>query len=327
VVVADNCTDATAARARDAGATVLVRADDRRRGKGYALAHAFAWGLADGFADALVVVDADTVVSADLLCAFAARLDAGADAVQGRYAVRNPDATWRTRLMTIAFALFHDVRSLGRERLSLSSGLRGNGMCFAASLLRTVPHDAFSVVEDVEYGIRLGLAGHRVWYADEAIVRGEMVSTEEASRSQRRRWEGGRLRIARVHAGALAGAAIVRRDPILADLLVDLLVPPLSLLGAAAGTGLVASLAARWAMGAPMVAPSAWGLAVALLAAYVLRGWGLSGTGLGGALALLRAPLFVAWKVRLALARRPHDPDAWVRTRRERERSAGAAGE
>lgn len=327
VVVADNCTDATAARAREAGARVLVRDDPRHRGKGYALAHAFAWGLSDGFADAFIVIDADTLVSPELLRAFAARLEAGAMAVQGRYAVRNPDASWRTRLMTIAFALFHDVRSLGRERLSLSAGLRGNGMCFAAALLRDVPHDAFSIVEDLEYGIRLGLAGHRVHYADEAIVRGEMVSTEEASRSQRRRWEGGRAQIARTVSGTLARAAIARRDRVLADLLVDLLVPPLSVLGMVAGAGLVASLAARWETGAALVSPFAWGSAVALLAAHVLRGWWISGTGVAGALALICAPFFVAWKVRLALAQRPDAPVAWVRTRRERDRSARAAGE
>src|SRR6516164_7739806 len=57
VVVADNCTDSTAARAREAGATVLVRVDHERRGKGYALAHAFEHTLAEGAAEAVVVVD------------------------------------------------------------------------------------------------------------------------------------------------------------------------------------------------------------------------------------------------------------------------------
>src|SRR2546430_6026638 len=72
VVVADNCTDGTAARAEAAGARVLVRHDDERRGKGYALLHAFdllcqprSRDGADVSAevDAVVVVDADTVVS------------------------------------------------------------------------------------------------------------------------------------------------------------------------------------------------------------------------------------------------------------------------
>src|SRR5471032_1932489 len=43
VVVADNCTDATASISEKAGATVLERHDLTRRGKGYALAHAFTW--------------------------------------------------------------------------------------------------------------------------------------------------------------------------------------------------------------------------------------------------------------------------------------------
>ena len=38
IVVADNCTDGTADRAREAGAEVIERLDPQRRGKGYALA-------------------------------------------------------------------------------------------------------------------------------------------------------------------------------------------------------------------------------------------------------------------------------------------------
>jgi cellulose synthase/poly-beta-1,6-N-acetylglucosamine synthase-like glycosyltransferase len=41
VVVADNCTDDTAERARAAGAVVLERFNQELRGKGYALASAF----------------------------------------------------------------------------------------------------------------------------------------------------------------------------------------------------------------------------------------------------------------------------------------------
>src|SRR5690606_36843322 len=40
IVVADNCTDTTAAIARQMGAEVLERFDTEKRGKGYALAHA-----------------------------------------------------------------------------------------------------------------------------------------------------------------------------------------------------------------------------------------------------------------------------------------------
>src|SRR5438105_3552486 len=62
LVVADNCKDATAQRARAAGAEVLERTDLVKRGKGYALAYAFETVLAEGNSDAVVVVDADTIV-------------------------------------------------------------------------------------------------------------------------------------------------------------------------------------------------------------------------------------------------------------------------
>src|SRR4029077_10387036 len=52
LVVADNCTDTTAALARAAGAEVLERNDPTRRGKGYALAFAFHTSQAHGWADA-----------------------------------------------------------------------------------------------------------------------------------------------------------------------------------------------------------------------------------------------------------------------------------
>jgi GT2 family glycosyltransferase len=317
LVVADNCSDATAERAREAGATVLVRVDTEKRGKGFALAHAFEHSLKDGFADAVVVVDADTVVSPHLLHSFGLRLEAGANAVQAHYGVLNPEASWRTRLMAIALALFHKVRSLGRERLGVSCGLRGNGMCFSQRVIREVPHDAFSIVEDLEYGIRLGRAGHRVHYAWEAEVLGEMVSSEKAARSQRRRWEGGRWAMTKQFGVPLLGEALDTRNDVLLDLAMDLLVPPLSYVV----LGAVAVAAASGALSAWQghVALSVWAavFCVASLGLYVLRGWWVSGMGARGLLDLMRAPFYVLWKVWLMVAGPRDKKGEWVRTTRE----------
>lgn len=317
LVVADNCSDATADRAREAGATVLVRHDTEKRGKGFALEHAFARSLSDGFADAVVVVDADTEVSSHLLHSFGLRLEAGAHAVQAHYGVMNPNASWRTRLMTIALALFHKVRSLGRERLGVSCGLRGNGMCFTHAVIRQVPHDAFSIVEDLEYGIRLGRAGHRVHYAWEAEVLGEMVSSEKAARSQRRRWEGGRWAMTKQFGVPLLGEALRKRDGVLLDLAMDLLVPPLSYVvlgavGLSVASG-VLSVLGGWA---PLSA-AAGAFCVASLGLYVLRGWWVSGMGARGLLDLMAAPFYVVWKVWLMVAGPRDKKGEWVRTTRE----------
>jgi 1,2-diacylglycerol 3-beta-glucosyltransferase len=316
LVIADNCGDATALRARQSGAEVLERNDDKLRGKGYALLHAFE-RLPDDV-DAVVVIDADTLVSPNLLASFAARLTAGAHAIQADYAVRNPHQSWRTRLIAIAFGAFHIVRGRGRERLALSAGLRGNGMCFSTAILRKVAHDAFSIVEDVEYGIRLGEAGCRVHYADDAHVYGEMVSSAAAARSQRTRGEGGRQALRKAHGLRLVKRGLAQRDRVLFDLGFDLLVPPLSQIAVASWGGLSVTLAAALLWGDAFgLALVAWGFCAASVALYVLRGWSVSGTGLRGLRDLALAPAYIVWKA--TLGNKPSArPDApWVRTTRE----------
>jgi len=313
IVVADNCTDDTATLARAAGANVIERSDPLLRGKGYALARAFEASRASGWADAVVVVDADTDVSTNLLRACAARIANGAHAVQVHYGVRDPLASWRTRLMCIALSAFHRVRSRGRERLRVSCGLRGNGWCVTHALLKQVPYQAFSLTEDIEYGIQLGLAGYRVHYADEAYVNGEMVSDASSARTQRRRWEHGRFNLIRTQAPILLLAALRKRSSTCFDLAIDLLILPLSYI--ALNVVALLSCAALLLIWQPATLIPLWiGLACATsLLLYVLRGWQLSGMGARGLLDLARAPFFVAWKV---VAMMGAEPIEWVRTKR-----------
>ena len=318
IVIADNCSDDTAARARAAGATVLERHNAQLRGKGYALAHGYAASLGEGFADSIVVVDADTSVSGNLLSAFSARFAAGAEAVQAEHGVRNADDSWRTRLMVIAYALYHTLRSNARERLKLSCGLRGNGMGFSADLLRRVPPRAFSVVEDIEYGITLGLAGTRVVYVHEAEVRGDMPVSSEASAPQRARWEGGRTELIRQHVGPLWRAARGPARGIPLDLAADLIVPPLTTvtLWVTVGVAFTTLLVARGLV--PLVTVVPWAIAFTALVMYVVRGAMLAPKGIRTLVDLLWAPAFALWKVTLLL--RPNrNKGEWVRTTRSDE--------
>jgi 1,2-diacylglycerol 3-beta-glucosyltransferase len=52
------------------------------------------------------------------------------------------------------------------------------------------------------------------------------------------------------------------------------------------------------------------------LAAYVCRGWRLSGIGIVGLWDLLRVPAFLFWK--LIIIRAQPKPSTWIRTKRER---------
>jgi len=315
LVVADNCTDATAEVAANAGAQVLVRNDLERRGKGHALAHAFNESLRQAQADAVVVIDADSRVSANLLEAVAARLEHGEKVVQVHYGVSNTHISWRTRLMAIAMAAFHRVRSRARERMRVSCGIRGNGWALTHELLREMPYSSFSLTEDLEYGIELGMRGIRVAYADEASCDGEMVSGAKQAGSQRRRWEQGRIALLRSRTLPLLRKAVAARSLVSLDLAMDLLVLPLSYvaLSAAALTGVALAIAPA----GERINSWFWlgVLSCAALVLYVLRGWQLSGTGTRGLLDLLRAPVFLVWKlVVMLLGRRTSE---WVRTTRE----------
>jgi cellulose synthase/poly-beta-1,6-N-acetylglucosamine synthase-like glycosyltransferase len=315
VVVADNCTDGTAAIATAAGAHVMKRIDQENRGKGYALDFAFKASRARGWADAVVVIDADAQVTPNLLEAYARRLERGEQAVQVHYGVSNTDASWRTRLLSIAKAAFHIVRSRARERLGFSCGIRGNGWAVTHALLDQVPYKAFSLTEDLEYGIDLGMAGFRVAYADEAHADAEMVSGEKDSRKQRQRWERGRFELVRKMTLPLLRQAVRKRSLVCLDLALDLMVLPLSYV--VLNVVALMILATLAIASPPHVHAWMWlGIGcIGALLLHILRGWQLSGAGLQGLLDLARAPFFLLWKIMVMVGGR--GSKEWVRTKRE----------
>lgn len=315
VVVADNCTDATAEIATAAGAHVMRRVDKENRGKGYALDFAFRASRARSWADAVVVIDADAHVSPNILESFACRIERGEHAVQAHYGVSNTNASWRTRLLAIAKASFHIVRSRGRERLGLSCGIRGNGWVVTHEVLEQVPYRAFSLTEDLEYGIDLGMAGFRVAYADEAHSDAEMVSGEKESRRQRQRWEQGRFQLVRTRTLPLLWRAVTVPSRVCLDLALDLMVLPVSYVCMNVAALLILAVLVAPQMPSLRVWVWAGGGCAAAAALYVLRGWALSGVGARGLLDLARAPFFLVWKLLVML--RGRDSKEWVRTKRE----------
>jgi cellulose synthase/poly-beta-1,6-N-acetylglucosamine synthase-like glycosyltransferase len=176
-VVADNCSDQTAELARASGAFAHERVDDDRRGKGYALQWLMQrlWASAEPH-DAVLILDADSIVSPNFLTVMDARLARGERAIQAYYAVRDPQSSWSASLRSVALAALHYLRPLGRMPLGGSAGLKGNGMVFAAEILRAYQWSA-SLTEDIEYHMALILGGQRVAFAPDAIVWAEMPSS------------------------------------------------------------------------------------------------------------------------------------------------------
>lgn len=286
-VVADNCSDDTAAIARAHGARVLERHNLEQRGKGYALDHAFGQLAGEGFV-AYVVIDADTLAEPNLLAVLRRHLGAGALAVQTRYTVLNADQSPRTRLAELALCAFNALRPRGRHALGWSAGILGNGFLLTARALQQVPYRATSVVEDLEYHLRLIEQDLRVHFADETTVRGDMPLAGSGQATQRARWEGGRLRMLRDHAARLLRRGLSGQwrffEPLLDLLLLPLAYHTLLLLA-------LLLIPLSWARGLGLA-----GLVVLLLHVLVAAGVG----GLGARrlwLTLWAVPEYLWWKL------------------------------
>jgi 1,2-diacylglycerol 3-beta-glucosyltransferase len=316
VVVADNCTDATAKVAAEAGATVLARTEPEKRGKGYALEWAFERILArEAPPAAVVVVDSDSRADPALLSTLVGHLESGADAVQGESLLWD-DGSPEQALRAGAFMLVNRARPSGRAVLGLPSGLAGNGMLFSRALLTEHPWNSFSSTEDVEYGIRLRIEGIDPVYARGAIVWSPTAPHRQAAELQQLRWEGGKLHLARTFIPGLLARAVKERRPGLVDAAFELSVPPLGYLAAAASAVTVAGVALATLDGLPGWAVTPAAVALLAIPAYVLVGLKASDAPSSAYRALIRAPEFVIRKAARAHRLLGFRPDSWVRTER-----------
>jgi 1,2-diacylglycerol 3-beta-glucosyltransferase len=320
LVVADNCTDRTADEARAAGATVAERVDPVERGKGYALRWAFDRILGDpGAPEAIVVIDADSEMSQNFLSVANWYLEHGARVVQASDLVAPDPEAWSAQMTRIGFYLYNYVRPLGRNRLGGTAGLRGNGMCFSADVLKENRWSAFSISEDLEYGLQLLLRGVMVKLAPEARVLALMPKDSRHAISQRSRWEGGRLPLIRRYAGPLLGRALRRGSLAHLDGFLDLITPALVNLIASAGILSLASfLLALGGFTSGVIYGFLWALVVLLGFLHLFAGLKIAGADSTVYAALLHLPRYAAWKLAV-YARMPFrwTSTAWVRTARE----------
>ncbi len=321
LVVADNCSDSTASVARQQGATVVERHDPDKKSKGHAIKFLIDRLQETGQLarlDALVVIDADTTVDANLLQAFAGSMEAGADWIQCFYSVANPDASWRTRLMAYAFSLFNGVTPLGQSLLGLSAGFRGNGMCFSTRGLERVPFQSFGLVEDMEYSWNVRIAGGKIGFRPDVRVLGVMLGQGgKAAASQRRRWEFGRRELSRRVLVPLLRSTHLSLVEKLASAF-ELTMPPMVLLLiyylTVVGANLVVLLATQHAtwLSAFLISSSllmTLALIVHSLCPFLVfrLSWSYLGT-------LLYLPVYAVWKLPAMFSKRPAQ---WVRTARE----------
>jgi cellulose synthase/poly-beta-1,6-N-acetylglucosamine synthase-like glycosyltransferase len=316
LVVADNCTDDTAAIARRAGAEAVERSDPLRRGKGFALDFGLE-KLAANPPQAVVFLDADCQVAPDTVRLLGATAVATNRPVQGLN-LCDPDPSGGTlqAVSGLAFRFKNLVRTLGLARLAGLCHLTGTGMALPWNLTDRAKVAEGNVVEDMQLGIDLVLAGHRPLFLPEARVDSPLPQQRGAARTQRTRWEHGHLATLLSQTPRLVGMAADERRLDLVWLALDLAIPPLSLL--------VTLLAIAWWMaalgwlfGASAMPLAALSLLVLMLVAAILAGWHAHCREQIRLESLLAAPLYAAWKLPIYVAFLLKRQREWVRTQRD----------
>lgn len=318
-VIADNCTDDTANIAEKIGATVLKRTHKTDRGKGHALRWAFAQIIDRNEFDGIVVFDADSYVSGNFLTVMNYYMEQGAKVIQSSDLVQPQPNVWSSEMTRIGFTLYNLVRPLGRDYLNLSMGLRGNGMCFKSELLKEVPWEAYSLTEDIEYGILLLLKGYHIKFAPEAKVIAKMPEQSKNAESQRKRWEIGRYPIISRYSLPLLTSFLKTGKLSYLDTFIDLVMPPLVNLLLAIGMFFIVNLMlALIGFESFLYFALAWGIVLVLAISHLFIGFKAAKVDRHLYRALTHVPQYALWKLKLYIkAFMMGKEEKWVRTTRE----------
>lgn len=319
VVVADNCSDDTAAVAAAAGAEVIERFDTHLRGKGYALDFGVRHlGAAERPPGVVVIVDADCEVAPGALQTLALTSARRGRPVQALYLMHSPpQAGLKTRIAEFAWVVKNHVRPLGFARLGWPCQLMGTGMAFPWELICHAPLASGHIVEDMQLGLDLAGAGSPPLFLPATRVNSQFPSQAEGTVTQRTRWEHGHLSVIRAHAPRLLWQAVTRGQGVLLAMALDLCVPPLASLVLALGAWSVFS-GLLWAL-AGLAGPAclAWSSFTWLAIGVGLSWWGFARHVVSGA-ELLSVPAYVLGKLpiywRLLLKKGQVE---WVRTKRD----------
>lgn len=192
-VVADNCTDATAAVARAAGARVLERSDTEHIGKGYALDFLFKRLLAEGTqCEGFLVLDADNVLAPDYITQMNNVFDQGFRIITSYRNSKNYNTNWISAGYSLWF--IRESKYLNEARMSLgtSCAISGTGFMVHTDIIRK--NNGWKhhlLTEDIEFTSDSIIHGERVGYSAGSVLYDEQPETFRQSWVQRLRWSKG----------------------------------------------------------------------------------------------------------------------------------------
>ena len=170
-------------------------------------------------------------------------------ALQASDVVANPDASTASYLLAVANLLENDCFYAPKSVLGLAVLLRGTGMAFHRSVLLEVPWRAQSIVEDMEYTLRLLEAAVRIWFVPEVRVTFHFPVSSGQLRIQRERWIGGGVRTAAAHVPRLFWKGLTQHRLVLLDAALTMMVVSRPVVIAQLAASLLISLVCWWAAG------------------------------------------------------------------------------
>lgn len=316
LVVADNCTDATAEIAEAHGAEVIRRTDASRRGKSYALDFGIRH-LSDAPPDVVVILDADCRLDRGSLRTIAARAFEIARPVQAHYELLPPPGTPSTGRAIAVFAakVKNYLRPLGLYRLGLPCQLAGTGMAFPWKAFTQADLKSGELAEDLVLGLDLARAGLAAEFSPAARVTSHFPISAEGTSTQRARWETGHIAtILRRVPGHLVEAIRTRNLALLA-LALDAAVPPLALQAMALMALFTVSLLATAWGGYGALALST--LTIAFFGLAIVLAWNYVGRDNITLIQLARAPAYIVSKIPLYSQILRGKRISWIRSKRD----------
>lgn len=292
-VIPNNCTDATEAAARAAGAEI-IRCIGPVRGKGDALREAFRQ-LKDRGYDAFIVFDADNVAAPDYLSRVNDAVCAGAGVWKTRLKAANPTAAGVAGCYGLYNTCFDLVWNRPRAACGLSAKLVGTGFGFTSAVLEALGGwNTSTIAEDAEFAAQCARAGHRVWWVPDAVSYDEEPTSFRLSLHQRKRWCSGVMQVAKQEVRQLWSGSVPR--PMLRwDMTMFLLAPFSQAMSALllAGSVLTSLIQQEWSV---LLLGAAYALLYymggALLGAALCLAGGYGLRGMGRTVALF--PVFMA---------------------------------
>lgn len=198
-VVAHNCTDKTAERAREAGATVFEHSDpDPAKARAaYAMRHGYEQILATGIEyDFSVRLDADNHINDDFLSLMNDAYASGVKIARPYESALNMTQNEFTKACGLYYAFDSRVSSRVRERFHLDAHVNGPGAMTAFEIIKKIGgYDTVSITEDTEFNFKRMMDGYKAHFVEDAVVYEDLPSTFKDTFSRNKRIAAGNVRL------------------------------------------------------------------------------------------------------------------------------------